>query len=362
MSWYNIDQPEDIDTPGLLVYPDRIHHNITQAIAIVQDVDRLRPHVKTHKMIEVGRMQVRAGITRFKCATLAEAEMMALAGARDVLIAYQLVGSRVKQYFKLKRAFPNTVFSSLVDCMAGVDLLLKEAGAIHPVDVFIDVDVGQGRTGIRIGQGLEQLTRYISAKPILKWRGYHAYDGHIREPDLEFRSDDIERGIAPLLPYIAAHPSCELVAGGSPSFGIHARSTERQCSPGTFVFWDHGYQTYFPEYPFQHAAVIATRIISKLDEFTYCLDLGHKHVAAEGRPPHIALLDVGEYEQKVHSEEHLVIRFAKKQNWQIGDLFYGIPRHICPTVALYPHAHVIVDAQVMGRWMVTARDLNLCNL
>src|SRR5947209_19989211 len=84
--------PSGVFSPGLLFYRDVIRQNIDRLIARVGDPRRLRPHVKTHKTREIAQMQLQAGITKHKCATIAEAEMLAQVGAPDVLIAYNLVG------------------------------------------------------------------------------------------------------------------------------------------------------------------------------------------------------------------------------------------------------------------------------
>ena len=93
---YKIKNINDLDTPVLVVYPDRVKHNIQTAIDMVGDVARLRPHIKTHKSAEVARLMMDAGITKFKCATIAEAEMLGIAGAKDVLLAYQPIRASVR--------------------------------------------------------------------------------------------------------------------------------------------------------------------------------------------------------------------------------------------------------------------------
>src|SRR5258707_5463300 len=91
--WYEIENVDDVPSPALLIYRDRALENIRRMIRVVGgDVSRLRPHVKTHKLPELVTAQLDQGITRFKCATIAEAEMLAVAGAPDVLLAYQPVG------------------------------------------------------------------------------------------------------------------------------------------------------------------------------------------------------------------------------------------------------------------------------
>ena len=90
-NWYEIDTPEEIVSPSLLVYPNRIEKNIKLMIKIIGDVTRLRPHIKTHKTAEIIEMQMQHGIQKFKCATIAEAELLAKCGAKDILLTlYQI--------------------------------------------------------------------------------------------------------------------------------------------------------------------------------------------------------------------------------------------------------------------------------
>ena len=100
-SWYLADDINQIDSPALLIYKDRVQHNIALAIQIVGDAARLRPHVKTHKSPEATKLMLEAGITKFKCATIAEAEMLAQCGAPDILLAYQPVGPKIGRLLKL---------------------------------------------------------------------------------------------------------------------------------------------------------------------------------------------------------------------------------------------------------------------
>src|ERR1041385_1329317 len=96
--WYEIQNLAEVPSPSLLVYEDRVQENIRRMIEIAGDVNRLRPHIKTHKTGQLVRLQLERGITKFKCATIAEAEMAAMAGAKDVLLAYQPVGPNIGRF------------------------------------------------------------------------------------------------------------------------------------------------------------------------------------------------------------------------------------------------------------------------
>ena len=114
-NWFEVENSDEVESPALLVYPDRVDENIRRMVRMAGDVARLRPHVKTHKLRPITARQIAAGITRFKAATIAEAEMAADAGAADVLLAYQPVGPNVRRLLELIAAFPDTVFACLVD-------------------------------------------------------------------------------------------------------------------------------------------------------------------------------------------------------------------------------------------------------
>src|SRR4030095_1079247 len=96
-AWYQIEDIDKIDSPALVIFPERVKANIQTAISMVGDVNRLRPHVKTNKPHDASRLMLDAGITKFKCATIAEAEMLGAIGAPDVLLAYQPLGPKLER-------------------------------------------------------------------------------------------------------------------------------------------------------------------------------------------------------------------------------------------------------------------------
>ena len=113
-AWYTVENVDTIPSPSLLIYPDRVEENIRRMIRVAGGVQRLRPHMKTNKLPEVIRMHLEQGITKFKCATIAEAEMIAACQAPDVLLAYQPVGPNVERFVELVKRFPATTFSPTI--------------------------------------------------------------------------------------------------------------------------------------------------------------------------------------------------------------------------------------------------------
>jgi D-threonine aldolase len=151
----------------------------------------------------------------------------------------------------------------------------------------------------------------------------------------------------------------EIVAGGTPTFPVHALRQGVMLSPGTCVLWDGGYERLLPDLDFLHAAVVLTRVISKPAPDRLCLDLGHKSIAAENPHPRVYFLGMEDVEFLGQSEEHLVLSCARRDEWAVGKEVYGIPHHICPTTALYEAVHVVSERQVVDSWRVIARDRSI---
>ena len=129
-------------------------------------------------------MHLDEGMTRFKCATIAEAEMAAGAGAPDVLLAYQPVGPNVARLVRLVQTFPATRFAAIVDDRGAIDALSAAAVAGGVVlDLFLDLDGGMHRSGIAPGAGAVELYRWLSTRPGLRAAGLHMYDGHVKATD-----------------------------------------------------------------------------------------------------------------------------------------------------------------------------------
>jgi D-serine deaminase-like pyridoxal phosphate-dependent protein len=366
--WFEFKEVADIPSPALLVYRNRVKENIQRMLSIAGGPDRLRPHIKTHKMREMLDLQLLSGIKKYKCATIAEAELAATAGVPDLLLAYQLVGPAIRRLAELIKTFRLTKFSVICDNEAALAELSNALPASKEIncrlEVLIDIDVGQHRTGVPAGPEAVKLYRTIVSSQSLRPGGLHAYDGHISDADPEIRKTACNHAFAPVQVLRYELQSIGLrvprmVAGGSPTFPFHALRTDVECSPGTTVFWDSGYGNKLRDLDFLPAALVLTRIVSKPGPNLLCLDLGHKALGSEMPHPRVQFLNLPEYNAVTHSEEHLVVETRHANQFNIGDCIYGVPRHICPTVALYSAAVVIENQKVVGSWKVAARERRL---
>lgn len=362
MNWYELHNINTVDTPALLVYPERMRDNILAVKAAVKDVQRLRPHVKTSKITEAASLLIEEGIHKFKCATIAEAEMLGLAGAKDVLLAYQPVGPKIDRLLELTEQYPDTKYSCLVDnSAAAVAIAALFATADKVMPVYMDLNVGMNRTGIVPGAAALALYQELAHLPGVTPLGLHAYDGHLHDEDLETRRQKCDAAYVPVQALAQAItdsglPAPVIVAGGTPTYPIHAEREGVECSPGTFIFWDWGYAQHLPDQQYDYAAVLVTRVISIIDGERLCLDLGHKSVAAENPQPRVTFLNAPEATIISQSEEHLVIKVADTAQYPLGTVFYGVPYHICPTVALYERVGVVENNTCIAHWKVVARD------
>ena len=360
-------QIEDLPTPALLFKAADVEYNLDLMVSMAGDPKRLRPHVKTHKCPQIVSLHIDRGIKRFKCATIAEAEMVACEGAASIVLAKQAVGPDIERLIQLAEAHPKTEFLAIVDNPDSLDQLSQKLeNASRKLGVLIDVDCGMGRTGIGPGPDLKALYEAIHKSPSTMAEGFHVYDGHLHEASLESRRIRAEAALKPVLEIkqeleSQGYSVPRVIAGGSPTFAIHATHPNvTECSPGTTVLWDTGYRNDYPDLPFRTAATVLTRVISRLAPDAVCVDLGHKAISADKPQPRVHFDRIPDARLETHSEEHLVIRSPACSRLKVGDPLQGIPTHICPTVALYDHASILDSKnQIIDQWPITARKRKL---
>lgn len=361
---YELKNPASLLSPSLLIFRELVRRNLATMLAMAGSANRLRPHVKTHKMPALVRLCEHSGIHKHKCATIAEAEMLAESGATDVLIAYPLVGPNVARLARLLDSYPATVFRTTIDdpqsaraLSAGVE------GVGRRLPVLLDLEIGMGRTGIAPGPAAEDLYALAAKLPGLEPDGLHAYDGHAQNPDPVERRSVVagcqEQAFA-LRDRLRSRglPVPRIVFGGTPSFPMHASldDADVELSPGTCLLHDAGYATKYPDLPFVPAAALLTRVVSRPRPDRLCLDLGHKAVAADPKGARVKLPDLPDAEFPTHSEEHLVAQTPRAAEFPVGSPLIALPFHICPTCALHRRAYVIENGEQVDEWEVAARD------
>ena len=365
---YQITDTSSIITPALVVFRELLDDNIRHMVEIAGDASRLRPHCKTHKTAEIIKLQAAQGITKQKCATFAEVEMVAEAGCRDIFLAYNVVGPNIARAVEFRRKFPDVTFSVTADHelpIAALSRAMAEAGTT--IEVLLDVDTGQHRTGIACGKRAQQLYRLIADSEGLIPGGFHVYDGHQHQQSRDERQAAIDVEWAKVIAMRDALvadglPVPRIVAGGTASFPVYAAKDDPtiELSPGTCVYNDAGYTAAFPDLVFPPATALLTRVISRPTENRITLDLGYKAIdsdAPAGR--RCQFPDLPDAVAVLQNEEHLVLETERAAEFQPGDILLAIPKHICPTSALHKQVVVIAGGQVADRWNVVARARQL---
>lgn len=364
---YEIQDTEDMITPQLVYYKETVVENIQKAIARAGGAGRLWPHVKSHKTAGLVKLQMDMGITRFKCATIAEAEMLADCGVQEILLAYPLVGPNIRRFIALELKYPDLHFWAIGDDFKMLGQLAKESKqAGIKTRVLLDVNMGMNRTGVDLGQA-QALYEQCNSLDGIWMMGFHCYDGNHNHPDIAQRkqsvaeTDELLRQIKRNLK--SKGMECPVsVMGGTPSFPCHCEYEDVYLSPGTAFLQDAGYYQNLKDLDFVPAAVVLTRVISHPSDEMFTLDLGYKAIAADPVIQRGYIVNGEGYEAMFQNEEHWVFKVKEgsgAKNPEIGSVFYVIPTHICPTSALYPEILIVEQGKVTERWEVVARNRKL---
>lgn len=353
-------------TPALLIDLGAARRNIEAVLRLTAGPARWRPHVKTAKVPEVLALYARAGVRRFKCATTREAHVLAevlraeSTPNGDVLLAHHLHGRGLERLAELSEAWPEVTFSTLVESVEQV------AEAPPGVGLFVDLDLGMGRTGIDVDETDE--IRAIARAAGDRFRGLHAYDGHRLEEDLGERARLVHASYDRLVELASALREADLgpaevVTAGTPAFPAALQhvglatlpGSVHRVSPGTVVYHDLRSVEQLPDLDAEFAVTVLTRVASRPGADRVTCDAGSKAVEGSG-PGRIARV-VGRPELEVlgQSEEHTVLRAPEGSRPERGELLRLVPGHVCPTVNLATHAILLEDGRLVGRAEVTAR-------
>ncbi|HZS08139.1 MAG TPA: alanine racemase [Blastocatellia bacterium] len=363
---YRIAGIESVMTPALVIYPEIVDANITATLRLLgNDPNRWRPHVKTAKLGMVMRMLVGRGVTNFKCATTLELRTACEAGAKDVLIAYALVGANARRVQELARLFPDRRISALVENAEQV-----KVWAGSDVSLFIDINGGMDRTGIEQDHIIEvvHLARVIREAGLV-FRGLHYYDGHMSRYDLPEREAEAHRGYDRLMRIVAALDDAgiaieEVITAGTPAFpctisypAFANAPFVHRASPGTVVYGDFTSAGQLPaEYGYHPAVVVVSTVVSHPVAGRITCDAGHKAVSADAGVPTCAVLGRPELQPDHPSEEHLPINVPPGAEIPaVGEHLYLVPRHVCPTVNNFDYALLVAGGRISGVERVTAR-------
>ena len=366
---YTIYDTDRLVTPALIYYKQGLQKNAAKIIEMAGAADRLWPHVKTHKSADMVHMLMKLGIRRFKCAQIAELEMVCRAGADAAILSMAPAGPNALRAASVIKAFPDTELFFIVDCREHIEAYAKAAAETDTVfKLLMDVNFDMNRTGAPLAKA-EELYTFASQQKGVALYGFHCYDGN-RHEEIAERQKIVDRADAEVFAVrdkLVSEGFCAdlVVFGGSPSFPCHIkyRGEGIYYSPGTIFIFDMNYSTAFPDLEFEHAGVIMSRVISRPAEGMFTLDCGYKGIP--GDPPmekRATIAGFGHCRPVLQNEEHLVFKMDpgyEDKTPEIGTVFYLIPGHICPCAVLYPEILIAEDGRIMDRWKTTARDRSI---
>ena len=355
-----------ISSPALLYFIDRIKANMNTMLKKVGgDASRLRPHVKTHKCGAIIRIWAGLGVGKHKCATTKEAEILAQFGATDIMLAFPAVGPTAYALARLAKEWPEVRFSTVVDSSRVLsDIVAAARSTAAKLGIFIEMDVGHGRTGLTdVERGLD-LARQVVGVPELELRGLHGYDGHLGAVSATERpsmASAVRQRLSDWRKAFEKHgiPVEALVVAGSPSFPHHALEMlpGMELTPGTVVLHDTGYGKHSELADFVPAVAVLTRVVGHPGTHRLTFDCGTKAIACD-QPAGARLTLQGLEGAKavIHNEEHLVVETPDTSRWPIGMATLAWPVHACPTSAWHDEALVIDSAgNVAAVWPIEAR-------
>lgn len=362
---YRVSASDDVLTPALIVYPDVVASNIECTLKLLDhNADRWRVHIKTSKLGYTLRMLLERGVRNFKCATTLELLTACELGAKDVLLAYPVMGANAQRVRMIAEQFPGIRISVLAEEIEQVKQWRSSR-----VGIFLDINPGMNRTGIeQTNDG--KVTRLITAihDADLEFRGLHYYDGQYGRFDERERTAAAHAGYERLLGLVreiqrSGFAVPEVITAGTPTFPASLSYKEfrggnfiHRVSPGTLVYNDATSIAQLPgEYGYEPAVLVAARVVSRPTAGIVTCDAGHKAVSADAGLPTCVVVGHPELTGLSPSEEHLPLEVKGSDGPRLGEILYLLPRHVCPTVNNFDVAVIVRDGVIESVERVSAR-------
>ena len=357
---------EDLDTPCLIVDLDRMEHNVREWQAAVSKYGvSLRPHVKTHKVPEIACMQLAAGAGGITVAKVSEAEVFAAGGARDIFIAYPVIGPQKWQ--RIARLAQQCTMTVGVDSAVGAQGLSAAAASQGvQIRVRVEIDSGLNRAGVQPDQAAA-LCRQIMNLPGLKLDGIFGFrsvmfGGAGGRSATELGREEGELYVKWANDLRAQGIPIEQVSVGSTPTARYAAAVPgvTEVRPGTYIFGDYMMAEMGALNYADVALSILCTVISRPAADKATIDGGSKTFCGDSVPARYNLkgyargVDRDAYVESM-SEEHGVLRLGPGVNPQIGDRMAFYPIHVCTTVNLSDELVGVRNGVVEKVWPILAR-------
>jgi D-serine deaminase-like pyridoxal phosphate-dependent protein len=358
----------ELDTPALVVDLDILETNLREMAAYCAGHGlSLRPHIKTHKIPAIAQMQVTSGAHGITVAKLGEAEVMARAGIKDILIAYPIVGTaKLARLTALAGMIRVTAATDSLEVAREIGRAAKAAGVT--IRLLAEYDAGLRRCGVQSPEGLATLATEMSRLPGIEFAGLLFFPGHIRVPPSEQQ---------PILQVIDARLrtaqdklfrwgiELKTVSGGSTptAYQSHLMKTVTEIRPGTYVFNDLNTVSGGAAEISRCALTVHVTVVSTAVEGRAVIDGGSKTFSSDrlrgGEAPGFGYcVDLPGLVLETMSEEHGHLNIeAAGRPLRIGERLRFIPNHVCTALNLHNEVWGARKGEVVERWDIQARGL-----
>jgi D-serine deaminase-like pyridoxal phosphate-dependent protein len=356
----------DVETPALLIDLDRLEANLDRVAAYARKHGlRLRPHTKTHKTPEIGKMQLDRGAVGLTVAKTREAEVMLASGTPDLLVAYPVLGrQKLERLAEVARHTRVTVAFDSFEVADGLQEIAAAKGLRF--GALVEANLGMNRVGLPPGSELMRLAAHVAASPHLDFEGVNFYPGNVWPPDedAESKFDEARQGVARLREdFERAGLPLGIVSGGSSPtlFRSHEMEGLSEIRPGTYVFNDGDLVAAGACTWDDCAASVLSTVVSTPREGFAMLDGGSKTLSSDripGQEPPLYGRIVEAPAARIYklNEEHAHVDFREAgERPRIGDRVRVIPNHVCVCVNLHEKMYGIRGDRVEQVWNVRGR-------
>jgi D-serine deaminase-like pyridoxal phosphate-dependent protein len=356
----------DLDTPTLLLDYQKLMKNINEIAGFAKEHDlSYRPHIKTHKSVEIAKLQLQAGAVGVTTATIPEAEAMAAGGINDILIAYPISSpQKIKRLIKLLEQ--GVKLKVIVDNKEQLAYLQRELEhTLFTLEVWIKVNSGLNRCGVEPGKDALILAKEIMMHSKLRLVGIltHAGQSYAASSYAEIERIGVQEGQA----VVESAEQCEKAGipipvrsvGSTPTYKISGKVPGiTEIRPGNAVFFD-AIQAGLGVTTLENCAltvlasvsgIYPNRIVLDTGSKTLCLDKGaHGNETVKGFG-HI----IGHPEITIErlSEEHGVGVFSGETSLKLIDKVQIIPNHACTVANMLKEYVLHEDGKVISVWQV----------
>ncbi|MEU5001271.1 alanine racemase [Streptomyces sp. NPDC021622] len=361
-----ISLPGGLATPALVVDPDVLDRNISRmAEASRSQGFALRPHAKSHKCAQIADRQLRAGARGLSVATISEAEAFARSGVDDLFIAFPVWLDADKAQ-RLRRLADEVAVRVGVESVEGARRLGDAVrGSARPVEVLIEVDSGNHRTGVLPHAADEVGKAAVDAG--LDVVGVFTFPGHGYGHDAQARvraARDEEHALGEAAQALRdLGLDIQVISGGStPTVGQWQPGAVNELRPGVYVFNDATQLAIGTCGVEDLALAAAATVISVPAPDRFVLDVGSKVLGSDRSPWVTGHGYMPRFPQGTITglwEHHAVVRLPDGvQGPRLGSVVAVVPNHVCTPVNLADELLVVRDGEVLDRWRVSARGAN----